>query len=324
MALSRRHFVAAACGAPAVLLAGAARAQDAYPNKPISLIMPFPAGITTDVMTRLVVEQMAADLKQPVVTLNRAGASGVVGTRSLAASPADGYTIGLSSNGTIVAAMSLFRAPGYDPIKSFAHIGGFAYLPWALVVSHTVPASNVRELIAHAKANPRKLAASYYSSSSQLCASQLQKAAGIELLQVPYKSSAQVVTDLANGQLQLAFLTPDVALAQSKAGVVKLLAFTTPKRWAGAPDAPVMGEELPGFEFVSWVGLAAPAGTPAKAVEALTASLSRAMAMRSVQDGVRHLGGEPVFLSPAQVVARIQGELPVWQKFVAEANITPQ
>jgi tripartite-type tricarboxylate transporter receptor subunit TctC len=238
--------------------AATASAQSGYPNKPIRLIVPFAPGQVTDWLARMMSEQMAAELGQSIVVENRAGANGTIGSAFAITQPADGYTLVVTSNGTHSAGPSLFRKLGYDPIKDFAHIGGLMSLPWMLMVRPDFPAKDAREFITYERANPGKLAVGYGSSSSRLAIHLLKTMGRIDVLEVPYKGLGQTITDVRGGQLQFTFLDMGSALSQEKGGALRGLVVTSPKRSPVAPDKPAMAELLPGYEMVSWLGLAAP------------------------------------------------------------------
>jgi tripartite-type tricarboxylate transporter receptor subunit TctC len=308
------------------LCAGFAFAQDGgYPSKPIHFIMPFPAGTTIDVMARLVTSRMAEELGQPIVVENRVGASGLIGIRQLVASRPDGYTLALSGNTTHAAAMSLFKHPGYDPLKDFDHIGLIVYLPWVLVVSTSIPATNIAEFVSYVRAHPGKLSTSYYSGSSRISLAKLRASARLDVVEVPYNSAAQILADMRNGQIAFAFLTPDVAAAQAKTGVMRLLGVSTPERLANLPDVPAIAEVLPNFEqMVSWAGIVAPASTPKEVVAKLQASLAKVLAEPDTRRRLRDLGGEAAPVGPDEIAVKIKNEVVQWAQFVSEAEIDPQ
>jgi tripartite-type tricarboxylate transporter receptor subunit TctC len=304
--------------------AASAGAQGAYPNKPIRLIVPFAPGQVTDWLARMMSEQMAAELGQPIVVENRAGANGTIGSAFAVTQPADGYTLVITSNGTHSAGPSLFRKLSYDPIKDFAHIGGLMSLPWMLMVRPDFPAKDIREFVAHARANPGKLAVGYGSSSSRLAIHLLKSLGKVDVLEVPYKGLGQTITDVRGGQLQFTFLDMGSAVSQEKGGALRGLAVTSPKRSPVAPDKPAMGELLPGYEMVSWLGLAAPAGTPDAVVQRVHAAVSKILARADIRERIAAYGGEVMEVTGPQVIEQIRAETPVWARFVKEAGIEPE
>ena len=304
-------------------VAATAGAQSAYPNKPIRLIVPFAPGQVTDWLARMMSEQMAAELGQSIVVENRAGANGTIGSAFAITQPADGYTLVVTSNGTHSAGPSLFRKLGYDPIKDFAHIGGLMSLPWMLMVRPDFPAKDAREFITYARANPGKLAVGYGSSSSRLAIHLLKTMGRIDVLEVPYKGLGQTITDVRGGQLQFTFLDMGSALSQEKGGALRGLVVTSPKRSPVAPDKPAMAELLPGYEMVSWLGLAAPAGTPDAVVQRVHAVVAKILARPDIREKIAAYGGEVMEMNGAQVIEQIRSETPVWARFVKEAGIEP-
>ena len=304
-------------------VAATAGAQSGYPNKPIRLIVPFAPGQVTDWLARMMSEQMAAELGQSIVVENRAGANGTIGSAFAITQPADGYTLVVTSNGTHSAGPSLFRKLGYDPIKDFAHIGGLMSLPWMLMVRPDFLAKDAREFITYARANPGKLAVGYGSSSSRLAIHLLKTMGRIDVLEVPYKGLGQTITDVRGGQLQFTFLDMGSALSQEKGGALRGLVVTSPKRSPVAPDKPAMAELLPGYEMVSWLGLAAPAGTPDAVVQRVHAVVAKILARPDIREKIAAYGGEVMEMNGAQVIEQIRSETPVWARFVKEAGIEP-
>ncbi len=310
-------------GLALAMFALTAAAQSAYPNRPIKLIVPFAPGQVTDWLARMLGEQMAAELGQPVVVENRAGANGTIGSAYAVTQPADGYTLVITSNGTHSAGPNLFKKLGYDPLTSFTHIGGLMSLPWMLMVRPDFPAKDIKEFIAYAKQNPGKLAVGYGSSSSRL-AIHLLKSAKLEVLEVPYKGLGQTVIDVRSGQLQFTFLDMGSAMSQEKGGGLRGLAVTSPKRSPVANDKPAMSEVIPGYEMVSWLGIGAPAGTPEAAAKRVHDVVSKILARDDIRQKIAAYGGEVMPLNGAQIVDLIRTETPVWARFVKEAGIEPE
>jgi tripartite-type tricarboxylate transporter receptor subunit TctC len=311
-------------GLALALLAASAGAQGAWPARPVKLVVPFAPGQVTDWLGRMMAEQMAAEFGQPVVVETRAGANGTIGNAWAVAQPADGYTLVITSNGTHSAGPTLFRKLGYDPVKSFAHIGGLMSLPWMLMVRPDFPARTLEEFLAHARANPGKLAVGYGSSSSRLAIHQLKTLGRIDVLEVAYKGLGQTITDVRGGQLQFNFLDMGSAMSQEKGGGLRGIAVTSPKRSPVAPDKPAIAEVLPGYEMVSWLGIAAPAGTPDAIVRRVHEVVSRILARPDIREKIAAYGGEPMAVDGAQIVGIIGAETPVWAKFAKEAGIEPE
>ena len=299
-------------------------AQGAYPNKPLRLIVPFAPGQVTDWLGRMLAEQMSADLGQAVVVENRAGANGTIGSAYAVTQPADGYTLVITSNGTHSAGPSLFSKLGYDPIGSFAHIGGLMSLPWMLMVRPDFPAKTLAEFLTHARANPGKLTVGYGSSSSRLAIHLLKTHGGIEVVEVAYKGLGQTITDLRGGQLQFNFLDMGSAMSQDKGGALRGLAVTSPKRSPVAPDKPAIAEALPGYEMVSWLGLAAPTGAPEPALKRVHEVVTGILARPQIREKIAAYGGEVMTLNGAQIIETIKAETAVWARFVKDAAIQPE
>jgi tripartite-type tricarboxylate transporter receptor subunit TctC len=310
-----------------VLLAMAAslsQAQGTYPSKPIRFIYPYPAGGTGDSVVRIVAEFLGPELGTTVVVENRPGASGVVGTRQLAESAPDGYTLGLASNGTNAAVMSLVKNPGYDPLKNFSYIGTYVTLPWMLVVPSQFPARTVAELVAYARDNPGKVTISHYSSASRVLVHQLQSAGKIRLTEVPYKAPAQVINDLYGGQLQAAFFPMEVAMAQAASGRIRVIGAAADKRLPTAPQIPAIAEQLPGVSFTSWMGMGAPAGLPPDVQSKLVAALNRVVNKPEFKARIHAVSCDVLITPPEQMTRLIQGEMGMWAAFAKEAGIQPE
>jgi tripartite-type tricarboxylate transporter receptor subunit TctC len=311
-------------GVALALCAASAAAQGSWPTRPVKLVVPFAPGQVTDWLARMMAEQMSVELGQPVVVENRAGANGTIGAAWAVTQPADGYTLVITSNGTHSAGPSLFKKLGYDPVRSFAHIGGLMSLPWMLMVRPDFPAKNLDEFLAHARANPGKLAVGYGSSSSRLAIHQMKALGRIDVLEVAYKGLGQTIIDVRGGQLQFNFLDMGSALSQEKGGGLRGIAVTSPKRSPVAPDKPAIAEALPGYEMVSWLGIAAPAGTPEPIVRRVHEVVTQILSRPDVRDRIAAYGGEPLMADGAQMLKVIAAETPVWAKFAKEAGIEPE
>lgn len=309
----------------ALLCAGPAGAQD-YPSRPIKLVVPFAAGGAVGAVARTLSTPLATGLGQSIVIENRGGAGGIIGMDAVAKSPPDGATLLLLHSG-VTYMPGLYRTLPFDPMADFANIGTAVSGSYVLVVNNDLPVKSVAELIAHAKAHPGKLsyASAGIGSTLHLGTEFLKRAAGIDIVHVPYKGASQATTDLIGGQVQV-MIGPVVAvLPLAQTGKLRALAVASLKRSALAPDLPTIAESgMPGFEITSWYGLAAPAGTPQAAVARLNAEIGKAMQSPEVVEQFRIQGYEPLLSTPDEMSARIRSEIGIWTKIIRDAGIQPQ
>ena len=321
----RRTFVLAATVATAAvsLAPFAALAQAQFPAKPITIIVPFSAGGTTDILARVIGQYMGRDLGQTVVVDNRAGAGGNIGGQAAARAPADGYTLFMGTVGTHAINQSLYRKMPFDPIKDFAPLSRVAMVPNLLVANPSQPFKSVKEMIAFAKANPGKInfGSSGNGSSIHLSGELFKQMAGVDMQHVPYRGSAPAVSDLLGGQISVMFDNMPSAIPHVKGGKLRALAVTTAKRSPALPDVPTIAEAgVPGYEATSWFGLLAPAGTPAPVVAKLNASILKALADPEVKKKLAEQGAEPHGEKPEQFAAFIESETVKWGKVVKESG----
>jgi len=314
--LRRRALLIAA--AATLSGAGIAHASTAaYPTKPIRLVVPFAAGGTTSILARLLADRMGQSLGQPVVVDNRPGAGGNVGMEVVAKSEPDGYTllmgpIGLAINPALYAKMP------FDPIKDLTPIGRYAGVPNLLVVHPSVPAANVKELVAYAKAHPGKLnyASNGNGTSSHLAAEMLKSAAGVELTHVPYKGGGPAMQDLIGGQVQMLFDQMPAVLPQVESGRVRALGVSSMQRSAAAKEIPAISETLPGFDMTVWFGFLAPAGTPKDVVNKLNGEMRKAIDAPDFQAQLAKMGVTPMPSSPEEFRSFIASETQRWAQVV--------
>jgi len=303
----------------------AAAIADNYPSRPVKLIVPFAAGGAVDTVARVLAPALSQNLGQPVVVFDHGGGGSILGMDEAATSTPDGYTLLLAHSG-LTYMPGLHRKLPFDPVKSFEGVITAVSGIYVLAVNPQVPVKSVAELIAYAKANPGKL--SYGSagigSSLHLAGEFFKREAGVDIVHVPYKGAGQAVTDLVGGQTQLMFGPAVSILPLAKAGKLRALAVTSPKRSALAPDLPAVAETLPGFEVVGWYGLAAPAGTPKDVVAKLNADLNTALKSPQLIEQFHKLGYEPIGDTPDECAARIKGEVVRWSKIIRAAGIQPQ
>lgn len=297
------------------------RAQ-AWPSKPLRWFIPFPPGGGTDVMSRVIAQRLSDRLGQPVVVENRAGAGGQVGVKQLADSRSDGYTFGMVSNGTNGAAATVFSKLPYDPVAAFDFIGRYGTVPWVMAVKPDSPIRDLAGFLASARAQPGKLAGNQHSGSSRLVLNLLKVRGKVDLVEVAYVNPLHVVADVGSGQLQFGFLTPDMAANFEKQGRIRLIGATSAERISELPDVPAIAETLPGFEFVSWIGLAAPAGTPAPVMQKLRAAFFQALSQPDMKERMRTMGMTLVVDPKEDFAGLIREETAFWTKHAKELGIT--
>ncbi|BFO57182.1 tripartite tricarboxylate transporter substrate binding protein [Acidovorax sacchari] len=316
----RRGLLAAA--AACALLPGLSAAQ-AFPSKPITIIVPFAAGGTTDILARIIAQGMGAELGQSVVVDNRAGAGGNIGGQVAARAPADGYTLFMGTVGTHAINASLYKKMPFDPIKDFAPLTRVANVPNLLVANPAQPFKTVPELIAYAKANPGKInfGSSGSGSSIHLSGELFKSMAKVDMQHVPYKGSAPAVTDLLGNQIAIMFDNMPSAIQHVRSGKLRAIAVTTAKRSPELPDVPTIAEAgVPGYEATSWFGMFAPAATPAPVVAQLNATIVKVLAQPDIKKKLAEQGAEAAGETPAQFADFIQKESVKWGKVVKESG----
>ena len=305
-----------------VLACSSSFAQN-FPAKPIHIVVPFPPGGGTDVVARAVAPRMQELLGQPIVVENKAGAGGNIGTEFVAKSPADGYTLLVASAATAINT-TLAKNPGWDLAKDFSPVV-LLVLNQSLLAAHpSVPVSNVRELIALAKAKPGQVTYASYGngSSAHLIGELFKMMAGVDLLHVPYKGAAPAVNDLLGGQVNVMFADVAAILPHVKSGRVKALAIGSARRFDGLPDVPTIAESgVPGFEGGGFLGLVAPAGTPRDAVSALNAAAVKSLAAAEVRERLNSLASPPVGESPEYFGRHLRAEIDKWARVIRAGNI---
>ncbi|HEX8884941.1 MAG TPA: tripartite tricarboxylate transporter substrate binding protein [Noviherbaspirillum sp.] len=324
MQVARRTLIAASLSALALsAIVLPAQAEDKWPSKPITYVVPFPAGGTTDILARLIGQKLGPALGTNVIIDNRPGAGGNIGSELVARAAPDGYTImgGTISSHSINA--SLYKL-SYDPLKSFAPITLIGTNANVLVVNPASPFKSVKELIAAAKAKPASLSfASAGNGTSQHLSAELFKTmTGIDMVHIPYKGSAPAIQDVIGGQVPLMFDTTVVAGPFIQSGKVRPLAVTSAKRVASLPDVPTMAEAgVPGYEVVSWQAMFAPAGTPSAIVQRLQTEVAAILKQPDVQERLAKLGVEPSGMAPQQLAEFQAAEIAKWAKVVKAANV---
>ena len=300
----------------------AATAQD-FPNKPIRLIVPFPAGGPNDIIARVVGQRMSELIKQPIVIDNRGGQGGVLGTDAIAKAAPDGYTIGIVSASSLVINPTLERVP-YDVAKDFAPVTLVTTVPEMLVVASNVAAKNMKELIALAKAEPGKLnfASAGVGGLPHLAGELLKLTAKIDIVHVPYRGAAPAINDLLGNQVQMAFLDLPVLLPHIKAGLLKPIALGAPQRAPTSPDVPTTAEVgMPDLLIENWYGMIAPAGTPEKIVATLNRITNEAMSDPQVKQKLADQGLTVAGDTPKHFRDYIGAETKKWAKVIKEAGL---
>jgi len=303
----------------ASLLAVAALAAHAqpFPSKPVHIVVPFPPGGGTDSLARIMQPQLQQLWGQVVIVENKPGASGQIGADTVAASPADGYTLMMSSTASLT----------QKNVDKFAPVTLVSASPYVIVVNPRVPATNVRELVAYAKANPGKLSfgSSGTGAASHLAGELFKSMAGVDMLHVPYKGTGQAVTDLLAGQIDVMFAPGETVMPHVQAGKLRALAVTSLRRATALPALPTAAESgLPGYEAIGWFGLLAPAATPPALVAKLSADANQVLANPEVKGKMLAMGAEPSGNTPQAFADFIRADMAKWARLMAERGIKPE
>jgi tripartite-type tricarboxylate transporter receptor subunit TctC len=301
----------------------AANAQS-YPNKPIKFVVPFSAGSATDNVGRILAQAMSEAMGQPITVENKAGANGILGAEVVKAAPADGYTFLVTTSTTQAANVHLYRKLPYDPVKDFTPIGKIGETGFILMVNTDFPAKDMKEFVSYAKANPGKLAFGHGSSGSLVSAAMLTELAGLQTVNVPYKSIPPALTDLLGGQIQFAFADTGNAVSQMNGGRMRGLGVTTKKRAGKAPNVPPIGDTVKDYNVSAWFGLMAPAGMPADVQKKATATLMAVLAKPEVREKIQGVGIDLDVEDSATLAKTIDAEIKKWGGWVKTAGITPE
>src|SRR6202049_618266 len=322
--LMRRRLLAVAASAfllAAAFLPTAVHAAE-YPTGPISLIVPFAPGGSSDTVARIIANEVGKELGQPIIILNRSGAGGNIGFEMAARAQGDGYTL-LMVSSPLAVNVSLYQKVGYDPLKDFSPISLVAMQPNLLVVNPELPVKTLAELIAYAKANPGKLnfGSSGIGTSQHLAGELFKRGAGVDIVHVPYRGNAMV--DLVAGRLQMMFEALPVSLSYAQSGRLRALAITVGERSKMLPDVPTVSEAgLPGFVSRGWLGVAAPAKTPKPIIEKLNVAIRKALETPSVADRLTELGLQVKPTSPSEFATFIDQEITDYRSIITSAKIT--
>jgi tripartite-type tricarboxylate transporter receptor subunit TctC len=322
--MRRRDFLARA----AVLAAGSvpcarAPAEEAWPQRPVTVLVPFAAGGSADLMGRLLAQHLQAKFATPFVVENHGGAGGSIGAGIAAKAAADGYTLLIGTVSTHAINPALYAHLSFDVERDFAPISLLVRLPNLLTVANDVPAKTVPEVVAYLKANNGKLnfGSSGNGTSSHLSAVMFQLATGTSMTHVPFRSTADEMTSMIGGNIQLAIDSMTTIWPLAKAGQVRAIAVTTPKRVAAAPDLPTIGESVPGFEATGWQGLYAPAGTPRAIIATIAGEVKRIFGTPDVVASLANLGAEPAPMTPDAFAAFARTERAKWADVVKAAGV---
>jgi tripartite-type tricarboxylate transporter receptor subunit TctC len=315
-----RALIAAAAW---LFVAGTALAQ-AYPNRPIRLVIPWPPGQATDLAARIVADKLSQQLGQPVVPDNRPGAGGSIGTDAVARAAPDGYTLLAASSGPVSIMPNLQKTP-YEPLKDFAAVSLVAAAPFALVSAPSFPAQSAKELVALVRANPDKytFSSSGTGATAHLFSELFHSMAKIKSRHVPYKGSAPAMTDVMNGQIDYTIETVASVVGHVKSGRLRVYGVTTARRSSALPDAPTLAEaaDLPGFDAAAWIGYTAPAGTPREILARLSAEVAKAMQAADLKERYLALGLEPASNTPDEFAALLRREQERYASIIKGANI---
>ncbi len=325
MTLPSRRSVLAGTAALAAAPLSRAWAQ-AWPDRPITLIVPFPPGGSTDILARVVGEHLRQSLRQPVVIENRTGASGNIGTAAVARAAPDGYTLLFNTMSVHTMNHALFAAMPFDGVKDFSPIALLAYVTNTMVIHPSVPAKTVREFIDYTRQNPGKVAyaSAGQGSTNHLCGALFEKLADVKMLHVPYRGGAPAVADTVAGQTQLFFTAGTQSLPHVRSGALRLLGVTEEKRSALLPDVPTVGESLPGYAMAVWYGAYGPAGMAKDVVATLNAEINRILFLPEVKKRMDDIAVEVAKSTPEELGAMTRADADKWGRVIRDLGIAPQ
>jgi tripartite-type tricarboxylate transporter receptor subunit TctC len=313
------HLAAAAAALPAV--SRAVQAQ-AYPSRPVRLIVPIAAAGATDIIARLIGQWLSERLGQQFVIENRPGAGTTIGIEVVVRAPADGYTLLLVSSDSAISA-TLYEKLSFNFIRDIAPVAGIVRLPFLMLVNPSVPAKTVPEFIAYAKANPGKInmASPGIGTAPHLAGELFKTMAGLNLVHVPYRGGAPALTDLISGQVQVMFLSPAASIEYIRSGRLRALAVTSATRWEGLPDLPTVVDFLPGYEASAWFGVGAPKNTPSEIIDKLNTEINAALSDPKLKARLADLGGKVLLGSSTDFGKLTADETEKWGKVIRAANI---
>ena len=319
-----RRLLAACALACAGLAVAAVAVAQAFPNKPLRLVVPFTPGGSQDVIGRLLAQKVGEALGQPMIVENKPGAGGKIATQEVARSAPDGYTLLLSTGAQMAIEPALSSKAGYEPLRDFVHVVHVGNAPLVLIASPSLPAATVKDFIAYTKANPGKVntASTGNGTYTHLTIELFKAASGADVTHVPYKGAAPALNDLLGGQVQTMFTTTASAQPYTSTGRVKAIAVTAPKRSAMLPDVPTFAEAGVPLDVSVWIGVAVPAKTPADNVARLNQVFNKALASPEVREKLVALGVDPAGGSSEEFTAYVRGDVDRWGKVIKAAGIT--
>lgn len=295
-----------------------------YPDKPVRLVVPFPAGTGTDIGARMLSQQLHTALGQPFVVENKPGASGSIGAMEVVRATPDGYTLLFASNSAAASNVALLKSMPYDPVKDLTPIAGVGESLLVLMVRAEHPAKNLQEFLAYLAQRPGKVSAGYGSASSQIGIAVLNKLAKLDVLAVPYKGIPLAVNDTIGGVVDFTFVDMGNALAQAKGGKMRALGVTSAKPSALMPEWPALGERLPGFDISAWLAVFGPPGLPRETADKLGATIGSIINKPEMREKLAATGMQPMPMTPAQLKRFVPTEISKWKQLAQDANIQPQ
>jgi tripartite-type tricarboxylate transporter receptor subunit TctC len=318
----RRQFLHLAAGAASLPAVSRIAWAQAYPSRPVRIVVPFAPGGTFDIMARLIGQWLTEKLGQPFVIENRAGAGGNIGTELVVRAPADGYTLLLVGAANAISA-TLYEKLNFNFIRDIVPVAGIARVPEVMVVNPSLPATTVRELIAYTKANPNKLtmASGGIGTLSHVEGELFKMMTGVNLVHVPYRGLGPALTDLLGGQVQVMFASISASIEYVRAGKLRALAVTTATRSDELPDVPTVAEFVPGYEASGWFGMGAPKSTSSEVVAQLNKQINEGLADPNMKARLLDLGGRPMPMTPAELGKFIADEIEKWAKVIKFAGV---
>ncbi len=295
-----------------------------FPSRPVTIVVPYPAGSATDNLVRPVAAALQVALGQAVIVENKSGAQGVIGTQYVARAKPDGYTLLAGSSTTLAANVSLFKSLPYDPIKDFQPVAGLGYTSMMFMVRADSSAKDLKSFLALARAEANPMPVAYGSSSAQVALALLSKVSGVKFTPVPYKGTPQAITELIGGTIPMAIVDVGNGVPQIKSGRLSALAISGTSRSASAPDVPTLSESFNNTQLVTWIGLVAPAGTPQAVVDKLYGAISSLLATPEMKQRFASISTELDSVSPQDLGKRMERDLVQWSELIRAAGIQPE